>query len=223
MFLLAPVLGFVFHLYPVVTTTNAFVLHFWPFVVALELYLVLVHRPMSLEQLWRARLVWAGLCFVYARACLLAVGNGRTRKPRYVVTRKHNRHVWHWRLIVPHVAVLTLLIGSMAWSLAHRGLLNSFDIGSAYWACLYSLLLLGFIKLSWHGAELRLPRLRPRGGAAERMGGREPGVVPGALPAPELAAQLAPASPAPYSSAPYSQPQRSAGAGETLSSALGES
>ena len=181
-FLLAPVLGFVFHLYPVVTTTNAFVLHFWPFVVALELYLVLVHRPMSLEQLWRARLVWAGLCFVYARACLLAVGNGRTRKPRYVVTRKHNRHVWHWRLIVPHVAVLTLLIGSMAWSLAHRGLLNSFDIGSAYWACLYSLLLLSFIKLSWHGANLDCRACARAAARAERMRRpRPPGVVAGAL------------------------------------------
>ncbi len=79
-FLLAPVFGFMFHVYPVVTTTSSFIVHFWPFAVALELYLALVHRPMSFEQLWRARLVWAGLCFVYARACFLAVSRWARRQ-----------------------------------------------------------------------------------------------------------------------------------------------
>ncbi len=154
-FLLAPVLGFLFHVYPVVTTTSSFIAHFWPFAASLELYLALVHRPMSLEQLWRARLVWAGLCFVYARACLLAVTGGRDGKPRYRVTRKENTYAWYWQQIVPHVVLLALLIGSMAYSLGTRGLLSSFDVGSAYWAVLYGLLLLGFIRLSWHGLDLR--------------------------------------------------------------------
>jgi cellulose synthase (UDP-forming) len=155
-FLLAPVLGFALHWYPVITTTNGFIAHFWPFAIALELNLALVHRPMSLEQLWRARLVWAGLCFTYARACVLAVTGGRHGKPRYVVTRKENDQAWHWRLVAPHALVLTLLLGSLLWSLAHHGLLSSFDVGTAYWAGLYSLLLVGFIRLSWHG--MRLPR-----------------------------------------------------------------
>lgn len=168
-FLCAPVLGFALHWYPVLTTTNAFVAHFWPFAVALELNLALIHRPMSLEQLWRARLVWAGLCFVYARACALALLGGRSGKPRYVVTRKQNVHAWHWRLIVPHVLLLSLLVGSLAWAVSHerQGLLSAFDVGSAYWAGLYSLLLLGFVRLSWHGvsppgALARLRRPRPR-------------------------------------------------------------
>ncbi|HEV3046460.1 MAG TPA: glycosyltransferase [Solirubrobacteraceae bacterium] len=160
-FLLAPILGFALHWYPVVTSTDGFVAHFWPFAVALELNLALVHRPMSLEQLWRARLVWAGLCFTYARACVLAVLGGRHGKPRYVVTRKVDDQAWHWRLIVPHALVLALLAGSLLWSLAHRGLLSSFDVGSAYWAGLYSLLLLGFMRLSWHGMPV-LSRLRAR-------------------------------------------------------------
>ncbi len=158
-FLLAPILGFAFHSYPVVTSTADFVRHFWPFAAALELNLALVHRPMSLEQLWRARLVWAGLCFVYARACALALTGGPNGKPRYVVTRKENRVAWHWRLVMPHLLVLALLAGSVTWSLAHRGVLSSFDIGSAYWAGLYTLLLAGFVRLSWHGLE---PRARMR-------------------------------------------------------------
>ncbi len=152
-FLLSPILGFTLHWYPVVTSTSGFVLHFWPFAVALELHLALVHRPMSFEQLWRARLVWAGLCFAYARALVLAVTGGRNGKPRYVVTRKENQYALHWREIAPHIVLLTLLAGSMAWSLAHHGLLSSFDVGSAYWAVLYSLLLLGFVRLGWHGVR----------------------------------------------------------------------
>jgi cellulose synthase (UDP-forming) len=150
-FLLVPIIGFALHVYPVATTTSAFIVHFWPFAIALELHLVLINRRLSLEELWRARLTWAGLSFVYARACVLAVVGGRTRKPRYVVTRKENQHAWHWRQVFPHMVLLALLLGSMAWSLAGGGLVNTFDVGSAYWAVLYSLLMIGFIRLSWHG------------------------------------------------------------------------
>jgi cellulose synthase (UDP-forming) len=151
-FLLTPIFGFLFHVYPVVTSTGAFLLHFWPFAAALELYMAAVHRPLSLEQLWRARLVWAGLSFTYTRACLLALWKGRRHKPRYVVTRKENLHAWHWRLAVPQMALLATLLGTMLWSLAHHALLSSFDVSSAYWVVLYSLLLAGFVRLSWHGA-----------------------------------------------------------------------
>jgi cellulose synthase (UDP-forming) len=165
-FLLAPVFGFAFHSYPVVTDTSAFLLHFWPFAAALELYMAAVHRPLSLEQLWRARLVWAGLSFTYTRAFVLAVCRGRHGKPRYVVTRKENVHAWHWRLALPHIALLATLAGTMAWSLAHHGLLSSFDVSSAYWVLLYGLLLLGFVRLSWHGV--------PRPGSKRRTARRRP-------------------------------------------------
>jgi cellulose synthase (UDP-forming) len=161
-FLLTPALGFALHDYPVVTSTGAFLLHFWPFAAALELYMAAVHRPLSFEQLWRARLVWAGLSFTYARAFVLAVWGGRNGKPRYIVTRKENVHAWHWRLALPHMALLATLAATMGWSLAHHSLLNSFDVSSAYWVVLYSLLLLGFVRLSWHGVprpSLRRARL----------------------------------------------------------------
>jgi cellulose synthase (UDP-forming) len=152
-FLITPALGFALHDYPVVTSTGAFLLHFWPFAAALELYMAAVHRPLSFEQLWRARLVWAGLSFTYARAFVLAVRGGRDSKPRYVVTRKENQHAWHWRLALPHMVLLATLAATMGWSLAHHSLLNSFDVSSAYWVVLYSVLLLGFVRLSWHGVS----------------------------------------------------------------------
>jgi cellulose synthase (UDP-forming) len=167
-FLLTPAVGFALHDYPVVTNTGAFLLHFWPFAAALELYMAAVHRPLSLEQLWRARLIWAGLCFTYTRAFALAVWGGRNGKPRYVVTRKENQHAWHWRLALPHMALLATLAVAMGWSLAHHSLLSSFDVSSAYWVVLYSVLLLGFVRLSWHG--VRRPSLRRgrRAAAPER-------------------------------------------------------
>jgi cellulose synthase (UDP-forming) len=185
-FLLTPALGFALHDYPVVTSTGAFLLHFWPFAAALELYMAAVHRPLSLEQLWRARLVWAGLSFTYARAFVLAIRGGRNGKPRYVVTRKENLHAWHWRLALPHMVLLATLAGSMSWSLAHHSLLNSFDVSSAYWVVLYTLLLLGFVRLSWHGVAR--PSLRPgRRPISRREGGpieaRLPAATPAALPA----------------------------------------
>jgi cellulose synthase (UDP-forming) len=183
-FLLAPVLGFTFHCYPVITTTNSFILHFWPFAAALELYMVMVHRPLSLEQMWRARLVWAGLSFVYARAFLLAVRGGPEGKPSYVVTRKEHQHAMHWRQIAPHVILLALLGGSMAWSLLSHSVLSSFDVGSAYWAVLYSLLLIGFVRLSWHGVSL--PR-RPSYPARLRRSANAVSATPIAAPAGTLA------------------------------------
>ena len=186
-FLLAPILGFAGHWYPVLTTTQSFVLHFWPFAVALELYLASVHRPVSLEQMWRARLVWAGLCFVYAGACLRAVIGGRSGKPRYVVTRKENRMAWHWRHVVPHFVLLVMLAASVVWSLAHRSLLTSFDVGSAYWAGLYSLLLLGFIRLSWHGIPTPGQRLLRAGAAVMHGSVAESSSPPAVASAPTLA------------------------------------
>jgi cellulose synthase (UDP-forming) len=191
-FLLTPAFGFAFHDYPVVTSTGAFLLHFWPFAAALELYMAAVHRPLSFEQLWRARLIWAGLSFTYARACVLALRGGRNGKPRYVVTRKENRHAWHWRLTLPHMTLLATLAGTIAWSLAHHGLLSSFDVSSAYWVLLYSLLLLGFVRLSWHGVARPSPwRARRRPTAPLRKPAASPAIAPTPFASPH---QLAPTS-----------------------------
>jgi cellulose synthase (UDP-forming) len=195
-FLLTPAVGFALHDYPVVTSTGAFLLHFWPFAVALELYMAAVHRPLSFEQLWRARLVWAGLSFTYARAFVLAVGGGRNGKPRYVVTRKENRHAWHWQLALPHMVLLATLAAAMGWSLAHHSLLNSFDVSSAYWVVLYSLLLIGFVRLSWHGVtrpSLRRGPLALPKRAGESIESIEPSAPAAAALAPAVGSTGAPA------------------------------
>ncbi len=63
---------------------------------------------------WKARVLWVGLAPVYMKACVLALAGGRHRKPVYRVTRKHDEHRWYWRLVLPQMAMLAVLLGAMA-------------------------------------------------------------------------------------------------------------
>ncbi len=162
-FILNPVFGFLWQLYPLESDVGGYLLHFWPFAIGLELLLALFNRPHSYESLWRARQLWAGLAPVYARATVLGIVNGPERKPVYRVTRKSHAFAWYWRETLPQAALLLLLAASGAYSLATHGFLTSFDLGSAYWSALYVLLMGGFLRRSWFGAR------SPLAGVGERL------------------------------------------------------
>jgi hypothetical protein len=53
------------------------------------------------------------------------------------------------------------LLGVAVYSMFQVRKVTSFDVGSAYWAGLYSLLLLGFVRLSWHGVRKPAAGLAP--------------------------------------------------------------
>ena len=167
-FMAAPIIGFAFVVYPVEASAGLYSLHFWPFAASLELFLAALMGGQSYERLWRARQMWAGLSPVYAKACILALRGGPHRKPEYVVTRKHDEFAWYWRETLPHTVFLVLLLGTLAYSLATTSLASSFDVGSAYWALFFGILIGGFVRKSWFGVDLRarLARLvsfpRPR-------------------------------------------------------------
>lgn len=169
-FVLSPPLGFVFDAYPLQTDLTDYLLHFWPFAVAVELVLAALNRPRPYETLWRARIMWAGLLFVYMRGCVLAVLGGPHRKPAYVVTRKQHAHGLYLREVAPQAVLVAVLLGSMAYALATSSFLRGFDLGSAYFAMLYVLLLGGFVRLAWHGVRpavtARLVRTAAAGFAA---------------------------------------------------------
>ena len=99
--------------------------------------------------------MWAGLAPVYAKACILALRGGPHRKPEYVVTRKHDEFAWYWRETLPHTVFLLLLLGTLAYSLATTSLASDFDVGSAYWALFFGILIGGFVRKSWFGVDLR--------------------------------------------------------------------
>jgi cellulose synthase (UDP-forming) len=154
-FITAPIIGFAFVVYPVHADAGVYSLHFWPFAASLELFLATLMGQHSFERLWRARQMWAGLAPVYLKASFLALRGGRNRKPAYVVTRKHDEFRWYWRETLVQLTLFLLLVGSLAYSLATVSLLTEFDVGSAYWALLFALLLGGFLRKSWFGVELR--------------------------------------------------------------------
>jgi len=167
LFVLAPVLGLVAGVYPLRTDMLSYLLHFWPFAVALELQLALLNRPNRYESLWTARQLWVGLAPVYLKATVLAVLGGRHRKPRYRVTRKHDEFAWYWRATLPQAMALVALVAALLHGAASSRL-SELDLGSAYWAALYVLLLAGFLRKSWHGVA-PLARLRPVARALPRL------------------------------------------------------
>ena len=114
---------------------------------------------------------------VYMKACVLAVAGGRHRKPVYRVTRKHDEHRWYWRLVIPQMVALAVLVGAMAKTLAGDSLLYEVDLGSLYWACLFAITLGSFMPPSWYRVELRdrLAALVARRAATSRG---EPGPRP---------------------------------------------
>ncbi|HEU0024558.1 MAG TPA: glycosyltransferase [Thermoleophilaceae bacterium] len=154
-FMAAPVIGFAFVVYPVEASVGQYSLHFWPFAASLELFLVALMAGQSYERLWRARQMWAGLAPVYAKACVLALVGGPHRKPTYEVTRKHDEFQWYWRETLVQTGFVLLLIGTLTYSLATTSLVDKFDVGSAYWAIFFVILVGGFVRKSWFGLDLR--------------------------------------------------------------------
>jgi cellulose synthase (UDP-forming) len=169
-FMAAPIIGFALVVYPVHAGAGDYALHFWPFAASLELLLAVLMSGQPYERLWRARQMWAGLAPVYAKACVLAVRGGPNHKPEYVVTRKHDEFSWYWRETLVQMGFLALLLGTLAYSLATASLVNEFDVGSAYWALFFAILIGGFVRKSWFGVQIRpRPAARPpRPGRATR-------------------------------------------------------
>jgi cellulose synthase (UDP-forming) len=154
-FVACPVIGMASGVYPLETDYASYALHFWPFAIAIELYFAALAVGVGYERVWRARLLWMGLAPVYMKACALAVAGGRDRKPVYRVTRKHDEHRWYWRLVLPQMAMLTLLLGAMATTLAGESLLRDADLGSLYWAAVFAVTLGCFIPRSWFRVDVR--------------------------------------------------------------------
>jgi cellulose synthase (UDP-forming) len=153
-FIASPVAAFVFGSYPVSADLATYALHFWPYGLALELFLASLSSRYPYTSVWRARQIWVGFAPVYAKACLVALLGGRHRKPVYKVTRKHDAFGWYWRETLVQTIVLCLLLSALAYGVATANL-ESFDVGSAYWALFFAIMLGGFVTKSWFGVGLR--------------------------------------------------------------------
>ena len=138
-----------------------YLLCFVPMVVATELWLLAVNRPFfdrrskqrnPYGQLWRHRVMRAGMAPVFQRASLKAILGGRKHKPVYVVTRKEHDLRWHWRYtLAQSTGVLAVAIIAVL-ALAQRRLPDPAQlVVTLYWGGLNMVLLSAFISRGWHG------------------------------------------------------------------------
>lgn len=153
---------------PLDSTGRSYLTHMLPIVVASEIWLFTLSYPYNdrrrrqrrhYRDLWNARTIWVGLTPIFVKATVLAIVNGRERKPAYKVTRKHNVVRWHWRQTLPQTAVVAGMGASVLYALGfgtHRN--PVLLLGNVYWGGLYVVLLGRFITRGWHGVT---PPRRP--------------------------------------------------------------
>lgn len=153
LFTVTPVVTLVFNVHPLTGTQADYALHLWPYVVAIELFLVALADGLPYEQLWRARQILLGMAPVYARAVIIALIYGPSRKPGYRVTRKEHVHAWYWREVFPQLLLLLALIAASLYHVATHPLLATADLGSLFWAGFFILGLSRVVRNSWHGAR----------------------------------------------------------------------
>ena len=81
---------------------------------------------------------------------------------------------WYWRETLRHTVFLLLLLGTLAYSLATTSLATRFDVGSAYWALFFGILIGGFVRKSWFGVDVRVRLARRIGWAPDAAGSARP-------------------------------------------------
>jgi cellulose synthase (UDP-forming) len=176
-----------------IASGTGYLSHLLPLVVSVEVWLFVLNLPYNdrrrrqrklVRKLWQTRVMWTGMAPVYAKAVLLAIAGGPNRKPRYVVTRKHDDLRWHWRHTLPQTMVV-LVVFCIAIYAMRFGTLPNLGLlaGTVYWGGLHIALLASFISRSWHGIN-RAQR------AARRLAGGEHGPQLSA-PLPEPGAEAA--------------------------------
>ncbi|WP_169460836.1 glycosyltransferase [Ktedonobacter racemifer] len=159
-FVLTPVISLCTGIYPFTTSNLDYVLHFWPFILCIELLLANMSDSTSFEEIWRARQMWLGMTFVFIKSSILALIYGPNRKPTYKVTRKTQEAGVYLREVSMQVFVCLLLLMAIIYNLAihHTSFLRDSDLGSILWAVFFILLLIGIIRRSWFGYRIRVKR-----------------------------------------------------------------
>lgn len=167
--IVASLLGYVV----IASGTVSFLAHMVPMVIALEIWLLVLNFPYNdrrqrqrrlYRELWKVRTMWAGLAPVFIKATILAVVNGRDRKPGYKVTRKHHDLRWHWRDTLPQATIVVGVAATAIYALRFQTLPSPvLLIGTVYWGGLNVILLGNFVTRGWHGLRFGMSRRRGEG------------------------------------------------------------
>ena len=156
-FVLTPVISLFFGIHPFNASNIDYIIHFWLYAGIIEILLAFIGDNSTFEEIWRARQMWIGMIFVYAKASVLAITYGPDRKPIYRVTRKTQQAGLYFRETLFQILLFLLLLSSIIYNFAtHPNILKEGDFGSMFWILLYMLLLLGIIGKSWYGVRFNI-------------------------------------------------------------------
>lgn len=167
-FFCAPAIGLLTGVYPLVSSSAAYTVHFWPLTISVELFLLALNANGRWELIFRARQMWAGLAPVFTISIIRALTYGPRRKPTYKVTRKTHIYQWYWREALPQLFLIMLMASACVSALTSRSLLIGVDIGSLYWCVIGLIFLTSFLTKSWFGVrEIRAEPKRSHRSTAE--------------------------------------------------------
>jgi cellulose synthase (UDP-forming) len=140
---------------PVVASQVDYIVHFMPYVIAVELFIWTMSREARVENILAFRRMLHGLMFVNMKAVFLALRYGPNRKPVYRVTRKSNIARWYWRETAPHFVILGAAAAAIVYGAAAHGITNILRPDTFYWLAITSFALGSFIPLGWYGLDIR--------------------------------------------------------------------
>jgi len=160
----------IWDLSPLVTDPASYAVHFLPFMVSVELFLIGFKGRQPYITLWRTREIGVGLAPVFLRACFTALVAGRDRKPAYRVTRKEHAFATYWREVSLHAVAVIIIIGGFLYGLLIRQHPYALSPATLYWVVVSVLLIGGFARKSWFGVARhpRAPALHALSGSVSR-------------------------------------------------------
>ena len=134
-----------------------------PYALVSEGWLLTANHPFNdrrvkqrhrIGDLWRVRVLWAGLIPVFIKATWLAVTGGPNRKPAYKVTRKTTASMWYWKETLPHLVIVATIGVGVVYAGVNNTLTNPTEWTLALlWGGLYLSFSAGFAWRGIHGTR----------------------------------------------------------------------
>ncbi|GAA1481169.1 hypothetical protein GCM10009624_16090 [Gordonia sinesedis] len=136
---------------PVAQPMTTYMIHFVPYIIAVELFMLTMCRTTRVSNYFAFRRMWYGMMFVNMKAAIMALLWGPNRKPVYKVTRKENVNRWYWRLTLPHIVVVLVIVVALIVGAYRHGSSAILRADTLYWVVMTVLPLAAFIPLGWFG------------------------------------------------------------------------
>lgn len=151
--LLATSIGYVLEgVQPVLATPGDYMLHFVPYVLSVELFILAMSAEARVENPLTWRRMWYGMMLVNMWAATLALVYGRHRKPVYRVTRKADiGPQWYWGKTLPHLLIIMGVFAAVSYGAVTHGIHSLLRPDTIYWLLSSTVAFGSFVPLGWYG------------------------------------------------------------------------